>query len=143
MHAPKFPFYTEPQFKQALLSGQVIDAMFGGLIIGRSHSQGNIYLVKYENGLYITFGNMEGGEYVLSQKTYQKYKAEIIEINNDEDTDKQFLNQIPIGCKMHIDTRRMDEDNYLWFDEHGMFIINKYSTYKHFDRLQEMNWECK
>ncbi|NDV96453.1 hypothetical protein D0T84_16250 [Dysgonomonas sp. 521] len=58
--------FSKEEFFELLKNGQIVDARNGGLVIGRSHNEGNIYMiVENENG-YIVNAHMEGGEFLRS-----------------------------------------------------------------------------
>ena len=53
-------FISKKEFEQLCKEGKVVDARRGGLVIGRSHDEGNIYMIQeYLNG-YRVINNMEG-----------------------------------------------------------------------------------
>lgn len=75
-------FISKKEFEQLCKEGKVVDARRGGLVIGRSHDEGNIYMIQeYLNG-YRVINNMEGGEYVIGHETIEKHKDRIVLINS-------------------------------------------------------------
>ena len=118
----------------------VIDGRPGGLVIGRSHKQGNVYMLQeIEGEKFIIRNNLEGGEYVLSNKATDIMKDRLNEINNFKH-DHYTLPEIKLNFKTRIlNTHAEPNDKYLWVDTRGQFIVNKISTSLFFDELEEMN----
>ena len=123
-----------------LLSGWIVDGRAGGLVVGRSHDEGNIYMIQETgDGRFFISGNLEGGEYILNYDAYETEQNRIIEINkNREQT--SYTESLPINPSIRvINTSASPNDKLLWIDIRGQFIINKFSTKTFMLELQEIN----
>lgn len=70
-------FITKQEFEQFSSQGLVVDARRGGLVIGRSHDEGNIYMIQQYLTGYRVINHMEGGEYVICHEAIMKHKDRI------------------------------------------------------------------
>lgn len=78
-------FFTHAQFYELVKRGQVIDGRSGGLVVGRSHSEGNIYfLTETYNGFYsiLETDHMQGGEYLINAKSTAHFGTTLEQLNN-------------------------------------------------------------
>lgn len=122
-------FISGEKFLDLLNEGMIVDARDGGLVIGRSHKDGNIYMIRqlFDSDNYEIFAHMEGGEYIICHDAYIKYKDTIENINSFHGT--EYNVDIEEVCKSPVLlTSAPFEDKYLFIDARGQFIVNKYAT---------------
>jgi hypothetical protein len=128
------------QFNELCKKKLVVDARTGGLVIGRSHADGNIYMIRQKYPLYeFEFcSHLEGGEYILNHNAYKKYKGRIDEINSYKVAgDAVDLYDV---CKVNILlTKNEPGDKLLLIDYRGQFIVNKKATSKFLIELDVLN----
>ncbi len=133
-------WFSKDTFYQMLISGWIVDGRDGGLVIGRSHDEGNIYMIQEtEDGRFFIPGHLEGGEYILNSDAYEAEENRIIEIN---ETKENIHNNrsLPITSSIRvINTTASPNDKLLWIDIRGQFIINKLSTIAFMPELQAIN----
>lgn len=66
--------FSKQEFEQLSKEGKVVDARRGGLVVGRSHDEGNIYMLKQYGEGYRVINHMEGGEYVICHEALMTHK---------------------------------------------------------------------
>lgn len=129
-------------FVQLYLDGHIVDGRNGGLVIGRSHAEGNIYFLAHYSDDFLKFaftGHMEGGEYLVNHLAYSQHRERIHEINQDFD-DEYSLSNLSIGTHTRVINTTADPfDKAILMDHRDMFIVNKYSTAKHLEELEQIN----
>lgn len=138
--------YTTDEFIDLLFYSKVVDARGGGLIMGRSHLEGNIYMYCFDgkNFKYADC-NLQGGEYLVNTLASTRYRARLEEINNDRPLNINLLYYPKVD--LNIETNKYtsiinthdEPDKFLWVDD-SFFIINHYSTAKHYKELEEINF---
>jgi hypothetical protein len=125
------------QFFALLERLEIMDARFGGLVIGRNDAADDIPMFRSQgNYIFAVAGLMQGGEYILSQAATLKHFDELVEINSEFESIKS-LESIP-AARSVIDTRFMPKLGGLWLSKH-QFVINRFATRKYITRLDEMN----
>src|ERR1700754_1304975 len=67
----RFPIKTMSEYKE---KGWAIEATNGGLVIGRSHTEGGIYIWVRRKEYYVLEAEMEGYEYILNMGATHYYK---------------------------------------------------------------------
>lgn len=122
--------------------GFVVDGRAGGLVIGRSHSTGDIYMVwREEDGSFtVTLVEccLEGGEFIVNASAYLASQERINEINRFKEPQPE-LNQLELSpITKLLNTHAEPNDKLLWI-ERGQFIVNKHATAKHLKELEELN----
>ena len=134
-------WFSEETFITLFKLGWVVDGRAGGLVVGRSHDAGNIYMLKeMEDGKYIIPGSLEGGEYILNHYAHLSHAKRIEEINGEEH--QELGEQIGIlvsGNTRLINTSAMPHDKLLLIDSRGQYIVNKHSTAKHLPEIEFIN----
>jgi len=123
------------------LDGYLIDARAGGLVIGKSHEEGHIYMVQRdEDDDFIFVGVMEGGEYLLCHEASDIALERLEIINQDTGPVTEFVvPDIYHRATRVINTSATPDDKIMLIDARGQFIINAVSTRKHFKELQVLN----
>ncbi|NSX90363.1 hypothetical protein [Agrobacterium tumefaciens] len=120
---------------------RMMDARYGGLVLGRSDKEDDIpmYICRH-GGVYTLVGMMQGGEYIMSRAATSKHGA-ILEQFNSEQGEVGEIN-FPLTSKSSvINTNFMPPLGGIWITE-GQFIVNRYATKIHFDKLEVMNAEA-
>jgi len=133
-------FISKEQFEEMLQCKMIADARNGGLVIGRSHDDGNIDMIRLlrNKSGYEYCSKLEGGEYILCHEAYLKYKQTIIEINSY----KQYGDKVDLYdvCKCNIIlTQNEPFDKTLLIDYRGQFIVNKRATSKYLYEIDCIN----
>lgn len=125
----------------------IFDGTLGGLILGNSHSDGGIKVIRqYKNEeLYEVFAELEGYEYLLNPFITTKEMEYLKKLNMEFDnTNEKFVEyDIPIGIGI-IDTKSnldniKETNKYILLDERAQWIINKHSTKKYLIELDNLN----
>ena len=137
-------FIHAEKFNELFNKRLIVDARNGGLVIGRSHDEGNIYMIRqlYPEYRFEFCSNLEGGEYIICYEAYVKYKQRIEEIN----AYKQYGDTVDLYdiCKCNILlTQNEPFDKLLLIDHRGQFIVNKRATSKflfEIDCINKLIW---
>lgn len=120
-----------------LCKGWVVDVRAGGLVLGRSHADGDIFMLQEcEDRYFHVIGKMQGGEYILTNQACLAKREEIENINQSK------LSNQPISIECSelsrvFNTNSEPDDKFVWIDTNGQYIINKISTSHHIQRLEE------
>jgi hypothetical protein len=116
---------------------RIMDARFGGLVLGRTGAEDDIPLFQHQGrGVFVLAGLMQGGEYILSAEATEHHKIRLIEINSE----KGEPPNLPLSPQsMVIDTNLMPSLGGLWIAYGGQFIINRFATTKYFNELEALN----
>jgi hypothetical protein len=133
-------WFSKETFHQMISTGCIVDGRGGGLVLGRSHDGGNIFMIQeLANGRFHIQGNLEGGEYILNFDAYTSAKERLEQINSFKD-EIDHISSICITPKLRVlNTHSEPNDKMLWIDTRGQFIINKRATTKHFQEIEEIN----
>ncbi|QCR23765.1 hypothetical protein [Pontibacter sp. SGAir0037] len=133
--------------KRFLDSGDAVDGTKGGLLIGRSHEEGGIPILMRYNDAYKVVAEIEGQEYIFNAAASAHFR-ERLKILNNPSYDGQWTTigeTIPdhvtkIDCTINPNTYSQFETKYLVLDgRHTYFVINKYSTWRHMELLDQLN----
>ncbi|GAB6119512.1 hypothetical protein [Dysgonomonas termitidis] len=135
---------SEKEFKSLLELGNIYDGRKGGLVLGKLHKEGGVHFIQYYgNGMFKYTAEMEGWEYltgpILNTGIGEKFEG----INSDclpilcREEDTSF--KIPQKSKI-IDTSN-SRIGILLLSEHKQFIVNRFSTRKHINRIIEIDEE--
>lgn len=123
-------------------AGWVVDARSGGLVLGRTHAEGDIIIVhRITDGTdrFIVAAMMEDGEYILNVRASISEKARLDEINQLKGDTPSDITLATITPECHIFNTHADPfDKLLWVDR-GQFIVNAFATSKHFAELESLN----
>jgi len=124
------------------LDGYLIDARAGGLVIGKSHEEGHIYMVQRDEDDFIFINVMEGGEYILCHEAYCAKEKRLEFINRDTlPVTEPVIPDIYHRATRVINTSATPDDKILLIDEREQFIVNAVSTRRYFNELQAINDE--
>lgn len=132
-------FITKQEFEQLSRQGRIVDARRGGLVIGRSHDEGNIYMIQQYLTGYRVINHMEGGEYIICHDAIMKHKDRI-----------EYINSLQMRCQnVDIDVLRHTPllvtrmegpyDKFLLFDVRIQYVVNKGSTCFFLEELNRLN----
>ncbi len=125
---------------EMLASGSLVDGRRGGLVIGPSHEEGNIYLLyQTQSGGYRILGTMEGGEYLLSHGAYLLYHHRINEINAWEHPTALVEKSKVSGESRIINAFGEKSEKIILIDHRGQFIVNKFATGRFFTEIDGLN----
>ena len=121
--------------------GFVSNGTTGGLIIGPLHIHGGIQLLKplEDRPAFIYMGEMEGWEYLTYPLSSIEIANEFVEINSlhkNGVTNMSTEFESPISCNL-VDTLN-SEISILLISHLDQFIINRFSTANHIDRILEI-----
>jgi len=117
----------------------IFNGQNGGLVLGNSHDEGGIHLLRLdvEKNIVIYSGEMEGFEYLSSPLKSEQHLNDLSHINNlktEIDINKEI--SIPKNCNI-IDTSNIEIPAIL-LSEYKHFIIKKSSTFNYFDKILEI-----
>lgn len=132
-------FITKQEFEQFFSQGLVVDARRGGLVIGRSHDEGNIYMIQQYLTGYRVINYMEGGEYVICHEAIMKHKDRIEYINSLQMTCKIVDIDILRHTPLLVTAQPGPHDKFLLFDVRRQFVVNKGSTCYFLEELNRLN----
>jgi hypothetical protein len=131
------------EFINLIMKGWVIDTRAGGLVIGRSHDQGNIYMFRFiynVTSFKISFaGNIEGGEYIVNYSSYLHSKKRFDEINNFYEPTTNISDIKLTEKSRFFNTHATPSDKLLLIENNHIFVINKFATAKHFEEIEHLN----
>lgn len=136
-------------FEKLKTDGLIVDASDGGLVLGHSHEDGGIYLVRQYPDKILLVGEVEGWEYIFCKKVSENEHEKIQAINakgRDVFPWRRFSEYtIPQGITI-IDGRKKLvkgclERPLLLLTGDRHWIVNKWSTQEHLRTLEKMNVE--
>lgn len=130
---------TADEFVPLLLAGWIIDGRNGGLIVGRSHADGNIIMISHNesSGDYKLIGLVEGQEFILNRVATAEYFVRLTEINSDQ-SPCDFRIETTTESRL-IHTTASPHDRFLLVDYRQQYIINANATRRHFAELERLN----
>jgi hypothetical protein len=118
----------------------IVDGRAGGLLLGRSHAEGHIFMLRGPyDGRFEIFATMQGGEYVLNHAAYTNEKSRVEEINAFKD-EHAVLREVSLSpsCRI-LNTHATPHDKLLWIGDKGVFIVNARATAKHIREIEAIN----
>jgi hypothetical protein len=133
--------FTFTDVYEALLSGDIVDARAGGLVLGRENNIDDIpMIVPIGIGIFQLVGIMQGGEFILNKEISTKYHEKITEINSYKNNSYTPLSSIEITVRASriINTNFRNKDIVLLADS-GQFIVNPAATAKYYYELEKLN----
>lgn len=140
---------TLEEFNQFVLLGGIVDGTKGGLLIGNSHLDGGIYVIRqYKNEqLYEFIAELEGWEYIICPQATLNYKVYLETINAKYSGSKEIFKEYEIPENITvIDTSPIisgikELNKIVFFGECTQYIVNKHSTKKYLIELNNINNE--
>lgn len=135
-------WFSKETFHQMIAAGWIVDGRGGGLVLGRSHDGGNIFMIQeLADGRFHIPSHLEGGEYILNFDAYTSARERLEQINAFKDN-IEHISSISITPKSRVlNTHSEPNDKILWIDRRGQFIINKRATTRHFQEIEEINYK--
>ena len=139
--------FTLADLKPIAEGNGIVDGTFGGLILGNTHSEGGIKVIRQykKEELYEIIAEFEGWEYIINPLATNKETEYLTKLNSEfVDTKEKFIEyEIPNGIEI-IDTKPIFENiketnKLILLDEWSQFIINKHSTKKYLIELDNLN----
>ena len=122
---------------EMILIGFILDGRSGGLVLGRSHEEGNIYTITERDGKYECSACMEGGEYLINKRSSAENKSAIIKINTFNEP--HAFPPIELNNFVRIFNTSAEPNDKIILIEYGQFIINKNATAKHLPEIEKIN----
>lgn len=120
---------------------RVMDARYGGLVLGRDDDEDDIPMyVCRDGGIYHLVGLMQGGEYLMSRAATHRYGSTLQALNAEKGKVGSHAVSLTAMSSV-INTNFMPKFGGLWIQE-PQFIVNRYATMKHFEALERMNCEA-
>ena len=135
-------FISQSQFILLNNQGLVINGLNGGLLLGNSHSENGIKLIRVSGKGYKFIAEAEGWEYLVNSKASQFHKNELEEINRFYQDEIDFNYYEPISSTSIIDARfpvAKFQSKIVLVSEYQFFIVNKFATRMYLERLNEIN----
>lgn len=148
---PKFdkksnkPYYefTIHDFSLICDTENVFNGEYGGLVLGKPHSEGGVHLVSFipNTNSYIYVAEMEGGEFLsqrLNKNSYimNKYK-EINERIPFDNANNEIITEVPINCNIINTENKKNSIILITHSDH--FIVKRLSTKAYINELIELN----
>lgn len=115
--------YSLAQINEYLKTGKAIDATMGGLILGRSHSEGGIYFLVKENDNYVLEGEVEGYEYIMNYGATLFFSETNQRFHQNQKNVFSFNEYSPDPDIKILDTRHNVHPKFLLFDDNEFSII--------------------
>lgn len=138
-------FFSISQVEDFFDNGLAVDGTNGGLVLGPSHEEGGIYMLKFIGYGYSLIGEMEGYEYFLNPAASAYFFSSFRHFNDYENdqTENFFDYSIPEDVTT-IDAKLSNNSDYkskfLVFDNRFHFAIcNKFSTKKNLPSINTLN----
>lgn len=133
-------WFNKDTVYEMISAGWIVDARGGGLVVGRSHAEGNIYMIQQlTDGRFIIKGHMEGGEYIVNADAYFTNRERLERLNEFSDEHEDMSSTFISPSSRILNTHAQPYDKMLWIDTRGQFIANKRATAKHFHEIEEIN----
>ena len=139
--------FTLEDLKPIAEGNGIVDGTLGGLILGNTHSDGGIKVIRQYRSeeLYEVIAEFEGWEYILNPLATTKEMEYLTKLNSEfVNTKEEFIEyEIPNGIEI-IDTKPIFENiketnKLILLNEWSQFIINKHSTKKYLTELNSLN----
>lgn len=138
--------FTVEDLTPIVRGGGIVDATKGGLLLGNSHTEDGIKMIRENSdGEYEVIGEVEGWEYMLSPFATEKYRSELVAINDEMKGCKDTFLEYEIDESVSILDLTPIFPNIpmtgklLLLGKYSQFVINKYSTKKYLLELDQMN----
>lgn len=148
-------FFENSEVEELIKKGLVVSGVKGGLVAGNLHENGGVPIIhgNFEIGFYY-YAEMEGFEFVVNRVSSQKYKDELIHLNNkmsELENKYQFIDLFNLITNqnpelVYLDLRSDEKSlpfqlKYLHLID-GEFIVNRFSTMAYIKRIIEINENC-
>lgn len=136
----KFPLTLGASvFHNLVLQGIVTDGRAGGAILGRTYSEGGIYVVQQRGCDFLVHACVEGGEFVLNKDASCRNLARLKAMNSGLTMNEVVTPAAGALPVTHfIITSSEPDDKLLWLNWNQVVVASAPAT-KHFDELIDMN----
>jgi hypothetical protein len=119
----------------------VIDARKGGLIIGASHEDGGIIMLREaycgDRRVLFPVGEMQGGEFLVNPGATEKYNGRLLEINSfNEYFDAK---DIALPGDYRVSTFKIEKGYAILISNFAQMVINRNATLCYLHELNELN----
>lgn len=139
----RLPLTLSPDFFHALfLTGVVVDGRAGGLILGRTFSQGGIYIIHQRGEDFVVHGSTENGEFVMNKAASVRNLTRLQKINAGLTKTEEAppIEESILRLSHLIVTHAEPNDKFLWLNWHQT-IVGKEQSKKHLAELVDLNEE--
>ena len=148
------PVYSTEALVGLILHARIIDGRPGGLVVGRRHSEGHVFMYKPRlDGAGKTCGieysgALEGGEFLVNHASHAMNKAFLDQINQagreerqaHPKTNEERALPLDVSASLRVlNTHRNDVDRIILVDERGQFVLNRVATVRNLHRIMELN----
>ncbi|WP_276122682.1 hypothetical protein [Pararhizobium qamdonense] len=131
---------TFEDFYAQLETMRIMDARLGGLVLGRPGPEDDIPMYAYAtDGIFETWGLMQGGEYILSHEATKRHGPLLEEINSEKGAVSEL--KFPSTPITTINTNLMPLFSGLWI-RGKQFIVNRFATAANLELLEKLNFEA-
>ena len=138
-----YPRFTAADIYQCFITGIVIDARAGGLVLGRDSNEDDIPLITpVAQGIFQVIGLMQGGEYLVNSIATALNKARLAEINSYKSSTYNPMSSINLTDGSRVFNTNGASDNSSLLIDSESYVINRAATAKHFDELEKLNRKC-
>jgi hypothetical protein len=135
-------FFSVKEVKSLFENGYAVDGTNGGVVLGPSHEDGGIYMLKFIGYGYHLVGEMEGYEYFLNPAASAYFFSSFKHFNDYEKDKTEYFYEYPLPEHINIIDARLPANSiykskFLVFENRFEFgICNKFSTK---NKLLEIN----
>lgn len=119
---------------------KLVDARYGGLVLGRRHSDGGVKMLKPLSGNTFGLCEMEGGEF-LTCSSFVSHHLDYLQQANSYFDENEGLSDDYDGHLFNI-IRPLSSPYLLILSDSDQFIINRSATKKYLHDLDRINREC-
>jgi hypothetical protein len=134
------------ELRDLIVDGMILNAKYGGLVLGNMHSHGGIQIIRQSTLEHVqVIAEMEGWEYILNPFATEKYAKRLTEINAEFASTRNVFSPYRIGVEISMldakprNIQGKEVSKILLIGDESQFIINKFSTSKHLEELNELN----
>ncbi|MDP1813615.1 MAG: hypothetical protein Q8K92_04125 [Leadbetterella sp.] len=133
------------QFNILKDSGTIINGYKGGLVLAPGHDRQGAGMIIQSGDEFKITGQIEGWEFIVNHLATERYMKRLDEINNElkESYVKFDGFEIPVGTitidLMPTPGNFLQRMKHVFLGEHPVYIINKHSTQKYIEELNEIN----
>lgn len=121
-------------------NGGFRNAIYGGLVIGKKHSEGGIMMVTAaDENKFVFVGEMEHGEYIMCPEATKMFIDRLNEINSDNEPNELSIDGIRKVRNLIFTGNTFATLGIISGDQ---YIINANSTAKYLEELDRLNSEA-
>jgi hypothetical protein len=129
--------------------GLVIDGTKGGLIVGPSHEEGGVLVVREYLDKILVVAELEGYEYFINAKASKQYYSEIEKINSAYEQRVDYVKfasyKIPATIRViDVQHKKVDgkSERPLLLMRQDQWCVNRLSSKEYLKQLDQMNNKC-